>query len=79
MKVEIRGIIQWWDKGVKLTKIVYRRDDQYGRHSMMLPDDVKVSKGRVVDELAKFVESPSGDILIPRHIRPEDIEELDKK
>lgn len=79
MKVEIRGIIQWHKDGHKKTRIVFRRDDRHGRRSMMLPDDVKINRGRVVEELGRFVKSKTSDILIPRHIRTEDITEHEKK
>jgi hypothetical protein len=71
--IELRGIIQYYDKGHKYVDIVVRREhsDIYETHRVGI--DIPVNKGRILSELTKLETDRPAKITWPHHIEVKDI------
>ena len=78
MKIEIRGVIQWHDKGHKKTKVVYITDRSVIRQALDLPDDIHITHGRIISGIARANNAEDRQIIVPGHIVIKNISELKK-
>lgn len=68
MKIELKGIIQYWDNGHKHVQLVVA-DDSHVQHVVHnVGIDVKVNRGMILKFLSAIYDVTSADIVWPDHI-----------
>lgn len=73
MRIELRGIVQFYDGGHKYVDVVVTngRSDAYESHRVGV--DIVVNRGMILKFLGDFYGMPPGHIIWPGHIKAVDI------
>jgi len=72
MKIELKGVVQYYDNGHKCVDVVVVEDEPYNYKRHRVGVDVKVNPGKIRRFLAAMYDVPPGDIVWPPHIKAKD-------
>lgn len=77
MKIEIKGIVQYYDQGHKCVDVVVAEDEPYNYKRHRVAVDEHANRGMILMFLATMYDVKPSAIVWPRHIRVvvSDIEE----
>lgn len=66
--IELKGIIQYSDKGRQLVDVVVAEGDSAAHVRHRVGVDIEVSRGKILNFLASMYDVRPGDIVWPDHI-----------
>jgi len=74
MKIELKGIVQYYDQGHKYLEVVVAEGPSQANVKHRVGVDIEASRGKIIAFLAAMYDVKPGDIVWPRHIKVPDNE-----